>query len=108
MSTIGSTGGILGSAAGAPLSQTSGAAAERSQRDASAAQRHFDAAAQAEQAGGIGQTEEDEETDERDADGRRLWERGPQKSNSAAGAESDARQGKDTTGESGNVLDLLG
>ena len=108
MSSIGSAGGILGSAAGAPLSQTSGAAAERAQRDVAAAQRQFEAAAQAELAGGIGQTEEDEQADERDADGRRLWERTPHRGDSDAGEETAARQSKDTTGEAGNVLDLLG
>jgi hypothetical protein len=109
MSTIGSTGGILGSAAGAPISQATGTAAERSQRDSAEVQRRADAEAKAEQAGGIGQTEEDEQTDERDADGRRLWERSRRTANSDADRDdAGLRQSKDTSGASGNSLDLLG
>jgi len=109
MSTIGSTGGVLGSAAGAPLSQTSGAATERSQRDSATVQRQFDADAKAEEASGIGQTEEDEQTDERDADGRRLWERGKRRANAETDRDdASGRQSKDTSGEAGNSLDLVG
>lgn len=108
MSVIGSTGGVLGSAAGAPLSQSSGAAAERSQRDSAVAQRQVDADAKAEQAAGIGQTEEDEQTDERDADGRRLWERRQRANQDADQNDAPPRPSKDTSGEAGNMLDLVG
>jgi hypothetical protein len=102
--------GVLGSAAGAPLSQTSGSEAERSQRDSAVQQRQTDTDARAEKAAGIGTTEQDQETTERDADGRRLWEALPEKETAAADQPSAAsqRQSKDTTGLSGNHLDLTG
>ena len=68
-------GGIVGSAAGAPLSQTAGSETEAAKKDATAQSRKAEADNKAEQASGIGQTEQDEGTSDRDADGRRLWER---------------------------------
>ena len=56
--TMAPLGGIISSAAGAPLSQTSGSEAERTQKDTSAHQRQVDADQQAEKAAGIGQTHE--------------------------------------------------
>ena len=109
--SVGSLGGLLGSAAGAPLSQATGSEAERAHRDGSVQQRTVDAAQQAELAAGIGTTEQDQETGERDADGRRLWEApSEKKTNNPANSESivTARQSKDATGQSGNQLDLTG
>ncbi len=97
-------GGILGSAAGAPLSQTAGSESERAQKDAATQQRQVETDQHAEDAAGVGQTEEDQETSDRDADGRRLWEMPP-------GTEQDddaPRKAKDTTGQCGNNLDLTG
>jgi hypothetical protein len=104
-------GGVLGSAAGAPLSQTSGGETERTQRDTAVQQRQADTDARAERAAGIGTTDEDQEATERDADGRRLWEAPPEKKSDAADEEQNAaqpRQSKDATGLSGNHLDLTG
>ncbi|HEY4232452.1 MAG TPA: hypothetical protein VGM76_03435 [Lacipirellulaceae bacterium] len=104
-------GGIIGSAAGVPLSQTAGSEAERAQRDAGVQQRQVDATDRSEKAAGIGTTEEDQETSERDADGRRLWETPPEKKERAANdatAASPPRLSKDATGLSGNQLDLTG
>ena len=61
----------------------------------------------------IGQTEEDQQASDRDADGRRLWEEpaGKQDAESAspdAAADSPPRQSKDATGQSGNQLDISG
>ena len=72
--SMGPLGGIVGSAAGTSLSQTAGAETERSQRDSAAQQRQTDGNERTERAAGVGQTEEDQESSERDADGRRLWE----------------------------------
>jgi len=104
-------GGIVGSAAGAPLSQTAGSETERAQKDSHAQSRQVDSDQRAERAAGIGQTEQDQESSERDADGRRLWEAphqsGPdQKHDEATGA--PPRQSKDATGQSGTQLDLTG
>ncbi len=107
---IGLTGGALASAAGAPLAQSGGAETERSQKDASVRERLADAQSQSERASGIGTTDADQQTDERDADGRRLWEQ--QENRKKAAAEGDAaeprRAAKDPTGVSGNALDLTG
>ena len=106
---IGATTGALTSAAGAPLSQTVGAEAERSQKDASVQQRIADAQAKSEKASGIGQTEQDSEASERDADGRRLWEdTGKKKEDAVAEQAESPRQAKDVSGMSGNSLDLTG
>jgi hypothetical protein len=108
--------GTLTSAAGAPLSQTAGSESERAQKDAIAQRRTIDANQHAEQSAGIGQTEQDQETSERDADGRRLWERPGENGRKAeadpsnAGSDADVpiRQSKDPTGQSGTKLDLTG
>ena len=107
--SIGAASGALGSAAGAPLSQTAGAETERSQKDAAVQQRTTDAQTKSEKASGIGQMEQDQEASERDADGRRLWEETAKKKAEEAAEENEAaRQAKDPTGMSGNSLDLTG
>jgi hypothetical protein len=107
-------GGIVSSAAGVPLSQTAGSETERAQKDSQAQSRQVDSDQQAERAAGIGQTDEDQESSERDADGRRLWEAPAEakkdKAEDENGSNSDAlpRQSKDPTGQSGTQLDLTG
>ncbi|RIK86189.1 MAG: hypothetical protein DCC67_03190 [Planctomycetota bacterium] len=104
---VGATTGPLAAAAGASLAQTAGAATERTAKDAASQQRVIDAHNKSERASGIGQTEEDQQSAERDADGRRLWEESRRKQ--PAGNEGDApRQSKDPTGQAGNALDLTG
>jgi hypothetical protein len=112
--SMGPVGGLVGSAAGAPLSQSAGAETERTQRDTAAQHRQVDGNERSERASGIGQTEQDQESSERDADGRRLWE-GPAKRGRDGKAEpaedtaiGEARQSKDPTGQSGTKLDLTG
>jgi hypothetical protein len=103
-------GGLIGSAAGAPLSQTAGAETERAQKESLGQSRQLDANQKAENAAGIGQTEQDQESSERDADGRRLWE-APGKPNKESGPDAQeavVRQSKDATGQSGTKLDLTG
>jgi hypothetical protein len=105
---IGATTGALGSAAGAPLSQTAGAEAERAQKEAGVQQRLADAQTKSEKASGIGQMDEDQQASERDADGRRLWEDTAKKKAEEVEANEAQRQAKDPTGMSGNSLDLTG
>ncbi|HEY2412199.1 MAG TPA: hypothetical protein VGI40_08155 [Pirellulaceae bacterium] len=67
----------------------------------------------AENAAGIGQTEEDASTTDRDADGRRLWENTRRKKTTAAATASTTDSplppiSKDPTGACGNQLDLVG
>jgi hypothetical protein len=104
-------GGMLSSAAGAPLSQTAGSETERAQKESLAHRRTVDSDQLAEQSAGIGQTHEDQESSERDADGRRLWENPPESKKvqqTTTDVECPARQSKDATGQSGTQLDLTG
>lgn len=103
--------GMIGSAAGSPLSQTKGSDAEKAQHDAASQTRQSASANKAEMAAGIGQTEHDEQASDRDADGRRVWEIGPQQEQEEGGdgqSEGGASKSKDPTGQSGNQLDLSG
>jgi hypothetical protein len=109
--TMAPLGGIVTSAAGSPLSQTAGSEAERTQKDSLHQQRQTDSSKQAERAAGIGQTDEDQQSSERDADGRRLWEAPANPQKNAAKEEPAAtvvRQSKDASGQSGTQLDLTG
>jgi hypothetical protein len=100
-------GGIISGAAGAPLAQTGGVEVERTQRDGVVRDRRVASEQSAELAAGIGTTDEDQETSERDADGRMFWE---QAKPTGSGEETEirAKQSKDPTGASGNSLDLTG
>ena len=111
--SVGPLGGIAGSVAGSPLAQTKGAEPERVQQETVAQQRRIDSDQKADAAAGIGETDgEDHETAERDADGRRLWEPPAEAKNTQQAADQASpppqRQSKDTTGQSGNLLDLSG
>jgi len=108
--SIGSLGGLAASAAGSPLAQTKGSEVERAQQDLGSQQRQVDSQTKAESAAGIGETDgEDHQTAERDADGRRLWERPPDhKSDDAEAGPADPPRSKDVTGQTGTQLDLSG
>jgi hypothetical protein len=110
MSSVGPLGGVNISAAGAPLAQTKGSDVERAAHDTGAQHRNVVYEQKAEAAAGIGETDgEDHQTDERDADGRRPWEFPPKKQkNSDENTSKQATQSRDTSGESGNLLDLTG
>ena len=114
--SIGPLGGLIGSVAGSPLAQTKGSELERAQRDMAAQDRQVRGESKAEAAAGIGETDgQDHETGERDADGRRLWER-PAAPNDAETPPDDASSPaaaapprvKDPSGQSGSQLDLSG
>lgn len=114
--SVGPMGGILGSAAGAPLAQTKGSDNEKSIQEAAAQNRRAASAKKATDAAGVGQTEEDQGTSERDADGRRLWEKSPGGSGEQAASDEPSGEpkppgehpAKDTHGQAGNQLDLSG
>ena len=107
---VSATTGAFASAAGAPLSQLAGAETERASKDSSVQQRHAKSEAKSESAAGIGETEQDQGTSERDADGRRLWEAPPEAAHAAEEPTEpiEHRQVKDPTGIAGNTLDLTG
>lgn len=104
--------GLLSSAAGTALSQTSGSDTDRAQKESLTQIRGIEAEQHAERSAGIGQTEQDQESSERDADGRRLWEApvDAKKKNvvPASDGAAETRQSKDATGQSGTKLDLMG
>jgi hypothetical protein len=107
--SIGPMGGLAGSAAGSPLAQTSGSEVERAEQDAVGQKRRTQMDQKAENAAGIGETNgEDHETEERDADGRRLWEESPPTNQPPDAPDADARASKDASGQRGNLLDLSG
>jgi hypothetical protein len=101
-------GGLLGSAAGAPLSQAKGTEVERGARDAAAAARAVETADRADRAGGIGETEQDQQSEERDADGRRPWETPVTSHAPAATPPAEPARSKDASGMAGTQLDLIG
>ncbi len=102
--------GLAGSLASTPLPQKA-ADADKAVRDAADQSREAQAARQAEAAAGIGQTEEDSQAAERDADGRRLWEQPAGKPGPAEqitdSAEAEPHLSKDPSGEAGGELDLV-
>ena len=105
--------GMAGSVAGSHLAQTSGSDTDRAAQDATGSARKAATDLHAEKAAGIGETEQDEGAADRDADGRRLWEAGPDQENAAKDASDTAtptepRQSRDPTGQCGNTLDLSG
>jgi len=108
--SMGPLGGIAGSAAGSPLAQTKGSEVERAEQDAGAQKRRVATDEKAEAAAGIGEADgEDHETAERDADGRRLWEEiSAVKQETSKDADGDDCKSKDSSGQSGNLLDLSG
>jgi hypothetical protein len=109
MSSVGPLGGVNVSAAGAPLAQTKGSDLERAGHDVGAQHRNAVYEQKAEAAAGIGETDgQDHQTDERDADGRRPWEFPPKNQNPADVPAKQQPKSRDTTGESGNLLDLSG
>lgn len=104
--------GMAGSAAGSPLAQRSGSEVNRAQQETADQTRQTQAAEKAEKAAGVGETEQDQETSDRDADGRRLWEEAPEESarEEEEEKEENASQhaGRDPTGQIGGTLDLNG
>jgi hypothetical protein len=111
--SVGPLGGIAANVAGTPLAQK-GSDVERTHHDASAQQRLVRNVERAEAAAGVGETDgENHETNERDADGRRLWEETPGKGNqpadtAASTAPTQTHLSRDASGQSGTRLDLNG
>ncbi|MCG8585564.1 MAG: hypothetical protein MI757_12710 [Pirellulales bacterium] len=110
---VGPLGGVLGSAAGSQLQQTRGKDTDRASHDVGNQQRADKLGDRAEAAAGIGQTEEDQGTAERDADGRKMWERSPdgdaqQQQPEGEVTDQQSRNAKDPSGAAGNALDLTG
>ena len=111
--SVGPTG-MVGGLAGSPLAQTKGNEVDRARQETFNQARQTQSDQHAENAAGIGQTEQDEQASERDADGRRPWEL-QRKQKSDQQAQGDDQQqpdrpslSRDPTGESGGQLDVSG
>ncbi|MFW6171830.1 MAG: hypothetical protein ACODAD_15185 [Planctomycetota bacterium] len=100
--------GMAGGAAGSPLAQGKGSEVNRGQRETAEQSRQTEAAEKAEKAAGIGQTEQDEEASDRDADGRRLWEGVPEGGDHEEEQGEDKHVARDPTGQVGSQVDLNG
>lgn len=101
--------GTIGSVTTGQLQQTRSADADRAAQEVARQARTAASGQRAENAAGVGETEQDEATSERDADGRRLWERQdgrPPQEESPPPQEPVAS--RDPTGQSGTQLDLSG
>lgn len=97
----------VGLPVGAPLAQTRGSDVERAQHDVAGQERETRLDKSASDAAGIGATDgEDKQTEDRDADGRRLWEESARKKGGSTPAAAPVRQSRDTSGQSGHNLDL--
>jgi hypothetical protein len=108
--SIGSLG-LIGSLAGTPLAQAKGSDVDRNKEGAGNHQRQVDSVERASAAAGIGLTQEDSQTSDRDADGRRLWEVDPHSASSGEAttdASAEAPRSKDPEGIAGQSLDLSG
>jgi hypothetical protein len=102
---------IVASAAATPMAQAKGSEADRVRQETVVHERAVESTAEAEAAEGIGTTNEEQAASDRDADGRRPWEIGPQ-DDGQRGENSDSREpgqrSKDPTGQAGSQLDLSG
>lgn len=108
--SVGPLVSIAASMAGTPLAQSRGSDVERANQDSVQVERQVAGELKAELAAGIGVTDQEHETSERDADGRRTWE-APAKQQPEAAADANTvteRKALDATGQSGTQLDLSG
>ncbi len=103
------------SVAGSPAAQVHGADVERAHAAGAAQTRQTEARQRAEQAAGIGQTQEEHEAGDRDADGRQPWEIGGNcdagtdaHSTSGPAAPAEPLKSRDATGQRGHHVDLFG
>jgi hypothetical protein len=104
--------GIAGSIAGS-LTQIRNAEAGRAEKQTTDQTRQTKSDQQAEAAAGVGETTQDEKASDRDADGRRLWEKMSEQPPESDEAVSDSQTqevplSRDPTGTSGRQLDLTG
>jgi len=113
--SVGATGFYSSVAVTVPQSQ--GIDEDRTAQETAGQSHHLASQLKAEDAAGVGATDgEDHESEDRDADGRRLWENQIEAEEIAKEAQKEAASAdpapahlsKDATGQSGNQLDLTG
>jgi hypothetical protein len=101
--------------AGAIAARPAAPEAERVIESAKAHQKEQAAAEESERASGMGDVEEEQATQDRDGDGRQMYDFSEQQHAKASAAEADDQSAlaqvalaKDVTGDCGNLLDLQG
>jgi hypothetical protein len=99
---------VLVGATGLPVAQTKGSEADRTVQESAQHDRQVQSDAKAETAAGIGTTEEQSASSDRDADGRRLWESALPREKESTADDRDPRASRDATGQCGTQLDLSG
>ena len=100
--------GPLGIASSVSASvQSRGSDPERNQLEVGVQERRVESEQHAESAAGVGETAEDSRSSERDADGRRLWEKQEPRGDRDA-EEASVPRSRDASGERGTNLDLTG
>jgi hypothetical protein len=110
--SVGPTG-FFSTIAATPLPHSKGSDVDLTAQESAGQTAQAANATKAENAAGIGETDGEEHGPaERDADGRRIWEKTPGKKRPAGPAPEAVApvtvQSKDATGESGTQLDLTG
>ena len=107
MSMIPSTS--VGSLAGIPVAQAKGTETDRAIRETANKVREITSEKSAEDAAGIGTTEEESAAGERDGDGRQVLEqRRARPKSDTVQPDSASSRAKDPAGQSGTQLDLDG
>lgn len=100
--------GGLGGVAGSVYAQRHAADSERSGAENASESRQSQAQQAAESAAGIGETHEEQGAGDRDADGRRLWERTQPPTETEATGEETTDRVSDPDELRGGSLDLTG
>lgn len=109
--SIGPLNPVAASIVGTPSAHTAGAESARALHEAANQQVQAHNNVRAENAAGVGATDgEDNQASDRDADGRRLWERPATRRHAPAAGDATSQTplSRDPSGESGQTLDLSG
>lgn len=100
---------FVGSLAGTGLAQATSSDIDKAKSESINHSRKHEAVERADEAAGIGKTHEDAQSGDRDADGRRIWEIGPDgQRRRATQQDREPPRSIDPTGEAGTQLDLSG
>jgi len=114
--SIGSLG-IISGLAGSQVDGSKAAGTDRAARDSAEQSREIDSSQKAEKTAGVGQTDKEQESSDRDADGHLSWDASAhgRKSRSSARSADDSSEdqngevaAKDPSGELGCGLDISG
>ncbi|MFI4876656.1 MAG: hypothetical protein ACIALR_15000 [Blastopirellula sp. JB062] len=112
--SIGPTGAaIVSSLAASPLAQNASSEVDKNRQETSNQARKVDSDQKAIKAAGVGDPDETQESSDRDADGRRLWEVQDEANEQLneyepADLPPEPPRGRDASGQKGGMLDVSG